>query len=214
MNNTFYHFASPIYVDKHIDFLSSVEEVADEALSAVYGDLNEIFPVEQTTNFANDSRIEDFCVFIGNTAWNFLSHQGYDMSALGITIDTVWAQMHYKHSLMEQHVHPESKLIGFYFLETPKGCSRPMFHDPRPAKVFNFLPESSIETITPASNVINLTPEPGMLIISNSWLPHSFSRHASDEPLKFLHFNLGVSKIPQDETPSANKAQDTFTEII
>jgi hypothetical protein len=30
------------------------------------------------------------------------------------------------------------------------------------------------------------------MIFANSWLMHSFTRHAADTPIKFVHFNLSV----------------------
>jgi hypothetical protein len=71
-----------------------------------------------------------------------------------------------------------------------------MFHDPRGGKVQINLPEAEMTNATPASNIINFAPEPGMMIISNAWLPHSFGRHGSDKPLKFVHFNLSVRHVP------------------
>jgi hypothetical protein len=50
---------------------------------------------------------------------------------------------------------------------------------------------------TPASKMINFTPKPGMMIFANSWLSHSFTRHAADKPIKFVHFNLTVIAQPQ-----------------
>lgn len=198
MNDNFYYFASPVYVGKHPEYLDAANTVAGEALSKLSVDVHEIYPMHHTDNFANDPRLEEFSVFLGNHGWHFLAGQGYNMGAFGVSVETVWAQIHYKHSLMEQHVHGGSQLVGFYFLETPEGSSKPMFHDPRPGKVQSFLPESLPAVATLASNIINFTPEPGMLIISNAWLPHSFGRHASDKPLKFLHFNLGVMLRPPE----------------
>jgi hypothetical protein len=43
-----------------------------------------------------------------------------------------------------------------------------------------------------ASQLINFEPKPGILFFTNAWLAHSFTRHASDKPLKFVHFNLTV----------------------
>jgi hypothetical protein len=45
--------------------------------------------------------------------------------------------------------------------------------------------------------MINFTPKPGMLIFANSWLAHSFTRHAADLPIKFVHFNLSTISVPQ-----------------
>jgi hypothetical protein len=47
---------------------------------------------------------------------------------------------------------------------------------------------------TPASRLINFKPEPGMLIFTNSWLAHSFTRHAAKKPIQFVHFNLAVQQ--------------------
>jgi len=35
-----------------------------------------------------------------------------------------------------------------------------------------------------------------MMIFANSWLAHSFTRHAADLPIKFVHFNLAVIPVP------------------
>jgi len=59
------------------------------------------------------------------------------------------------------------------------------------------LPEQDINMATPASKMINFTPKPGMMIFGNSWLSHSFTRHAADLPIKFVHFNLTVIPAPQ-----------------
>jgi uncharacterized protein (TIGR02466 family) len=115
------------------------------------------------------------------------------MTNVSVMVDAVWTQEHHKHSLMEQHVHGfGTQLVGFFFLETPENCSRAMFHDPRGGKVQINLPEADMSVATPASNTINFAPEPGMMLISNAWLPHSFGRHGSDKPIKFVHFNLSV----------------------
>jgi hypothetical protein len=51
--------------------------------------------------------------------------------------------------------------------------------------------------VTAASKKIEFTPKPGMMIFANSWLMHSFTRHAADLPIKFVHFNLTVIQQPQ-----------------
>jgi hypothetical protein len=94
-------------------------------------------------------------------------------------------------------------MIGFYFLNAPENCSKVLFHDPRAGKVQTNLPERDPSQATFGSNIIHFPPEPGMLMLANSWLPHSFSRHASNEPLMFVHFNLGVQFQPYCPPPAA-----------
>ena len=194
----YHYFPSPVYLTKKPEFLQIVNEVSEESLKKITSDVHEIYPMHNTENYAGDPRLAEFCTYLWQTGWNILQGQGYDMNNFHVMVDTVWTQEHYKHSLMEQHVHGfGAQLVGFYFLETPENCSRAMFHDPRGGKVQINLPEAEISNATPASNIINFAPEPGMMIISNAWLPHSFGRHGSEKPLKFVE-DLHLSKFFQD----------------
>jgi uncharacterized protein (TIGR02466 family) len=190
-----FYFPTVIYTIMKPEFLDVVNEVSEESLKQVRKEtsLHEIYPVYMSDNYFLDPRIQQFSTYVGSTAWNILVGQGYAMNNLVVQFTEMWTQEHYKHSLMEQHAHGYgSQIVGFYFLETPENCSRIIFHDPRPGKTLINLPEIDQYQATYGSNMINLDPKPGMLVFSNSWLPHSFSRHGSDEPIKFVHFNLTV----------------------
>lgn len=195
-----YHFPCPIYAIERPDFLDVVNQVSEEALEAqrkTQG-LNEIYPVIMSSNYFVDSRLAEFTQFVGSTAWNILNEQGYAMQNFLTVFTEMWTQEHHKHSAMDQHVHGfGSQIVGFYFLETPENCSRLVFHDPRSAKVQIDLPEQDTNIATPASKMINFAPKPGTMIFANSWLAHSFTRHAADKPIKFVHFNLTVQQAPQ-----------------
>jgi len=131
--------------------------------------------------------------FVGGTAWNILNEQGYAMQDKVVSFTEMWTQEHHKHSLMDQHIHGYgAQIVGFYFLEAPEGSSRVVFHDPRASKIPIDLPELDVTTASIASKMINFEPKPGMLMFANAWLAHSFTRHAADTPIKFVHFNLTV----------------------
>jgi uncharacterized protein (TIGR02466 family) len=94
---------------------------------------------------------------------------------------------------MEQHVHPYNVVIsGFYFLTAPEGGSVIELHDPRAGTVQASLPIKEQTQVREANNMLHVTPEPGMVIFTNSWLPHSFTRNSSNESVKFIHFNVSV----------------------
>ena len=195
-----YHFPCPIYIIERSDFLDAVNVVSEEALEAAKKaqPLNEIYPVHMTGSYFGDPRMAGFSEFVGATAWNILNEQGYAMQDKAVQFTEMWTQEHHKHSAMDAHVHGfGSQIVGFYFLETPENCSRVVFHDPRSGKVQIDLPEQDMSAATPASKMINFTPKPGMMIFANSWLMHSFTRHAADLPIKFVHFNLTVIQQPQ-----------------
>ena len=200
-----YHFPCPIYIIERPDFLEVVNTVSEEALEAQRKerDLNEIYPLYMTGNYFGDPRMVGFTEFVGATAWNILNEQGYAMQDKAVQFTEMWTQEHHKHSAMDAHVHGYgSQIVGFYFLETPEGGSNVVFHDPRSGKVQIDLPEQDMSIATPASKMINFTPKPGMMIFANSWLMHSFTRHAAEQPIKFVHFNLTVIPAPQATCPA------------
>jgi len=201
---TFNYFPTLIYTVKKPEFLKVVRQVCDENVEKVKKDkkLDEIYPVYMTGNLYDDPRMQDFAAFVGQTAWNILDGQGYNMAGFHTFFSEMWCQQHYKHSAMEQHVHGfGSQIVGFYFTQTPEDGSRVVFHDPRAGKVMTSLPEKNGGEATAASGMINFVPEPGLMIFTNAWLAHSFTRHAAKKPIQFIHFNLGVRQT--DNIPAA-----------
>lgn len=189
------HFPCPIYLIERPDFLEIVSEVSEESLAQQNKErpLDEIYPVIMSNNYFDDPRLNQFAEFVGATAWNILNEQGYAMQDKLVSFTEMWTQEHHKHSLMEQHTHGYgSQIVGFYFLEVPDNSSRVVFHDPRIRKSLIDLPEVDISQATIASKMINFEPKPGLMIFANSWLAHSFTRHAAENPIKFVHFNLTV----------------------
>ena len=196
--NPIFCFPTTVCVVSKPEFLDTVRAVSDEYLSQQSDDLNEIYPVKMSGNFSDDPRLRDFCEYVGSASWQILRNQGSDMNGASTFFSEMWTQEHHKHSLMEQHVHGNgAQLVGFYFLETPENCSKALFYDPRPGKVQVNLPEADIGAITPASNAMGIEAKPGTLIFANAWLPHGFTRHAADEPIRFVHFNVNVEYAPQ-----------------
>lgn len=198
------HFPCPIYLIERPDFLGVVNEVSEEALAQQHKDrkVDDIYPVMMSGNYFADPRLAKFTEFVGATSWNILAEQGYFMQDKVVSFTEMWTQEHHKQSSMEQHTHGYgSQIVGFYFLEVPENSSRVVFHDPRAGKVQIDLPETDMNQVTIASKMINFEPKPGLMIFANAWLAHSFTRHAADKPIKFVHFNLAVQMAPQVACP-------------
>jgi uncharacterized protein (TIGR02466 family) len=207
------HFPCPVYIIDRPDFLDAVNAVSEESLKAQHEQhaVNDIYPLMMSGNFVNDPRVREFAEFVASTAWNILDSQGYAMQHFHTLFESMWTQEHHKQSSMEQHVHGSGiQIVGFYFLEVPEGSSRVVFHDPRPGKVMSELPQKDVTQATPASQMINFEAAPGRLIFSNAWLPHSFTRHAGETPLKFVHFNLAA--VPANRP--AHTCQAPAAEIV
>jgi uncharacterized protein (TIGR02466 family) len=193
-------FPTSIYFIDKPEFLDSARIACEDFLKPQRAreKLNEIYPVYMTENMYADPRVTDLVQFTAQSTWEILNSQGYNMANLTTYFTEFWCQEHYKHSAMDQHVHGNgSQIIGFYFIDVPEGSSLVQFHDPRAAKVQAGLPEATIETITHASNAVLYRAVPGRLMFAPAWLSHSFTRHGSDEPIRFIHFNLSVMPTPQ-----------------
>jgi len=208
-----YHFASALYWVNKPEYLETSKTVADEYLKASEKSypknalIEKLYPVVMSDSFHEDKRIADLANFIGETSWGILSEQGYAMESYELFFMDFWAQEHHMGSSNEEHVHGFGcQMTGFYILEAPEDCSKICIFDPRSAKKQINLYERNINQPTYASLSINFNPKPGNLYFLNAALPHGFSKHASEKPLKFIHFNMGVRFTPPPTT--------TATEII
>jgi uncharacterized protein (TIGR02466 family) len=192
-----FYFSSGVYVTNLPQFLEVTETVANTYIDIQKKNnptLNELAPVIMTSDMSNDENLHDFGITIAGTGYKILESQGYAIDKFEVFFTEMWCQEHYKHSIMEQHVHGnyQQQLVGFYFIDTPENCSLAAIHDPRSGKKQINLPEQDVSQITYASNAVYFKPEPGMLLITNSWLEHSFTRNGSETPMKFIHFGLGI----------------------
>lgn len=189
------HFTSTVYTIEKPEFFAAASAVSDELLevSKKAHSMNEAYPFVMSGSLIGIPEIQGLEQFIAQSAWAILDNQGYRMNDFMTYVSELWVQEHFKYSGMEQHVHSHGVVVcGFYFLKTPEEGCIVEFHDPRPSKVHASLPFKDMTQVTDASNSLFIKPVPGMLIFSNSWLPHSFTRNASDESVKFIHFNVSV----------------------
>jgi len=196
-----HYFASPIYVVKKPEFLEAVRSVSwkyeMESLKCSKDAINLM-----TGTYAHEPELEEFSRYVSQTSWNILQSQGYNMDSLVTFFTEMWTQAHSHMSSMETHIHGHGvQISAFYFLDTPKDSCKLVLHDPRHAKVIINLPEKDATKITMGSHQVVFTPEAGTLIFANAWLPHSFTKNMSQEPMKFVHMNLSVAVAPEAQEP-------------
>lgn len=197
-------FATTIYSTKKQEFLVNLSNIADKLLMDAKASrpINSIYPFVMTDSMLGNERTAAFEQFISECAWAILDNQGYRMSDFTTYVSELWVQEHFKYSGMEQHVHPFGGVIsGFYFLEVPQGSCVIEVHDPRPGKVQASLPFKNQTEVKMSNNALQITPEPGLMVLTNSWLPHSLTRNSSDSSIKFIHFNVATKPIERKNGP-------------
>lgn len=197
-----HYFPSVLYTIDRPEFLDTMTAVSLEYLDAIKKSqqINDVYPVHQTQGFQNDPRVADFVRFIGQTSWDILAGQGYNMAPLHTFISELWCQEHLKFSGQEEHLHGHGNQIsGFYFLDVPDNAPRAAIHDPRPAKKYANLPETDQTQPTYASLSIHFLPKRGQFMFMNSWLPHGFTHNPSDQVFRLVHFNIGILAAPAQQ---------------
>lgn len=216
-----YHFPTAFYSIAKPEFLDTAKFVSKEYLNKAKKEkpkdklMDKLFPVVMSNTFADDERVRDLVMYVAQTSWNILNEQGHDMRNQEVYIMDFWAQEHHMRSANEEHVHGfGAQITGFYVLEAPENCSRISLFDPRPAKRQINLPEANMEQVTYASHAVNYVPQPGTLYFMNTWVPHGFTRHGNEKPLKFIHFNLGSRWIATPPAPDANTEVQTNVEVV
>lgn len=192
---SFLYFPTAIYTDSKPEFLEVARAVVGRHIAKANEERppSDVYPLTMTGLLTEEAELEPLLRYIGQTGWNILAGQGYAMENISLTFSEFWAQEHRKASSMEAHPHGQGvQLAGFYFLDVPTDPEPPraIFHDPRPAKTIIDLPEQDRNAATYASHMINFVPQEGMVMFTNAWLPHAFSRNPCDKPFRFIHFNL------------------------
>lgn len=206
-------FGTPIYTVDMPMFLEPITNLSDKLIKNSGQKPTEDNPLVMSDNFFDKEEAQEFSAFVGQTSWNILSEQGYDMNNTSVYFSEMWTQEHYKNSYMDQHTHRYgSQIVGFYFLKVPDPTPFVIFHDPRVLAYQGALKQKDPLQLTLASNVITYTPKEGTLIFTNSWLAHSFSKNLSKEPFSFVHFNVVAEPSPVE---IVSKVESTYeAEVI
>jgi len=193
-------FTCPVFMMDKPEYLDVARKTSKKFISKrkKESDLNPNYPVYMTESINYDPEMLDFANFVAQAGWDILNSQGYAMDMFGTYFTEMWTQEHHQHSTMEKHIHGNGAVLsGFYFLDVPKDSSRIIFHEPKDSKVITNLPEKDMNQGTHASSIINFVPKEGQLMITNSWLPHSFTKNESKKPITFIHFNIAVQQATQ-----------------
>ena len=151
-----------------------------------------------STPLTVDNDFLDFRNYIGQKSWEYLDHQGYDMTQYKTMFSELWVQEFAKkggghHSA---HIHWNQHVSGFYFLKCSDKTSKPVFHEPRTGARATKLKLKNINGVVGGSELIHFKITPGTLIIFPGFLEHEFSVDHGIEPFRFIHWN--IQAIPKE----------------
>jgi len=179
------YFPSAIYREEHPDWVGYTLQVAQKYYAAAQNGS----VMAQTDHMANDPDLKflvDYLVLASNT---ILREQGYDVDKYELYVSGLWGQDVKCNGSTNVHVHKNSQICGWFFLETPEGGSYPVYHDPRMNKQMIELDYIQSTELTNASTTVHFNNvQPGTILMANSWMQHQLTPNMAQTETKSIHF--------------------------
>ena len=179
------YFPSLIYRDERPDWVGYTLQVVEKYYAAVAS----AGVVDQTDHMANDPDLKflvDYLVLASDT---ILREQGYNVDKYELYVSGLWGQDVKCNGGTNVHVHKNSQICGWFFLETPEKGAYPVYHEPRMNKQMVELDYvQGPELVNASSHVHFNNVKPGTILMSNSWMQHQLTQNNSQEQTKSVHF--------------------------
>jgi uncharacterized protein (TIGR02466 family) len=187
---SYFYFPSVIYREERAEW---VEKTLRHTLN--YYEETESSVVKQTCSMIRDSNLHFLSSYFKDKSVSILKEQGYFTDECEFFIEGMWGQEFAFSGSNIFHVHSNSQISGFYFLETSEGGSYPIFDDPRSGKKMSDLASATNDQVTLATPQIHFNNvKPGTMMFFNSWLPHMITTNQTEDKTKFIHFILSCNK--------------------
>lgn len=199
------YFKSPVYNERIPEWVDNLNKLCDPYIAQSRKDQEENNKKRLTVGYKNDigqtyhsSPLEpdpnfaEFHRYMATKARWVLDDMGYDVEKYNLIYTESWVQEFSLNGAGHHwfHTHSNNHISGFYFLKASDKTSRPMFQDPRTAHVPLKLKEKNSNNVSNANDIINYTPEPGMLMLFPAYLSHAYQVDHGLEPFRFIHINM------------------------
>lgn len=121
----------------------------------------------------------------------FTKDLGFDMKGRRLVLDSLWINVLDPGGHHTAHIHPHGVISGTFYLAVPEGASAIRFEDPRLAMFMNAPPRQHTARQENQS-FVSADPEPGTLLLWESWLRHEVPVNRAKAKRVSLSFNYGL----------------------
>jgi len=113
-----------------------------------------------------------------------------DLGARRLKLDSLWVNLLKPGAGHSGHIHPHSVLSGTVYVRTPPGASALKLEDPR-LPLMMAAPPRLADAPEAERSFVYLQPEPGTVLMWESWLRHEVPANAAKTPRISISFNYG-----------------------
>jgi hypothetical protein len=182
----FAYFPAIVYRDERPDLVEKVLPTCVQYLDQVR---KPEWPMCQSAHLGNDPVLREVVNYLLLSAVDLLRGQGYAVERYDFYVSGLWAQEINRGGGTNVHVHKNSQMCGWFFLETPQGGAYPIYHDSRMNKAMSELDFVQGEEVSNATSSIHFNNMvPGTVLFSNSWMQHQLTGSNAETPTRCIHF--------------------------
>ena len=113
---------------------------------------------------------------------------GFDLGNRPLALDSIWINVLPPGGTHSSHIHPLSVVSGTYYVAVPKGASAIKFEDPRSGLMMAAPPRRK-DAAADLQPFIYEQPEPGTLLLWESWLRHEVPLNTARKERISISFN-------------------------
>lgn len=181
----FEYFPSTVYRDERPDWVAFSEQAAQK----YFADAPSDGPMVQTMDMSGDGNFGFFTEYLLAASESILREQGYAVDRSFLKVSGLWGQDIRAAGGTNVHVHKNSQLCGWFFMQAPEQCAYPIYHDPRFLKQMVELDPQPSAVLTASSAQVHFdNVVPGTVLLSNSWLQHQLVPRGGTGSTRVLHF--------------------------
>ena len=189
---SFAYFPSMVYRAEHPEWVDYTLKVTQKHFDWIVQNSpadQKNWLVTQTAHMAQDQELKFLIDYLLTASGLILREQGYDMDKYELYLSGLWGQDIKCTGSTNVHVHKNSQICGWFFLETPEGGSYPIYHDPRINKQMVELDYVQRPELTNASAQVHFNNvQPGTCLFANSWMQHQLTPNTAKTQTKLIHF--------------------------
>jgi uncharacterized protein (TIGR02466 family) len=112
-----------------------------------------------------------------------------DLAGRKPRLDSLWVNLLKPGGGHSGHIHPHSILSGTFYVEVPEGAGALRFEDPR-LPLFMAAPPRTADAPDACRNFVTITPQPGTLLLWESWLRHEVLPSSAKTDRISISFNF------------------------
>ncbi len=118
----------------------------------------------------------------------FIEDLHFDLGGKEVTLDSLWINILPPGGVHTSHLHPHSIISGTTYVTMPEGASAIKFEDPRHPMMMA-APGRTENAPRPLQPFIYIQPEPGEVLLWESWLRHEVPLNDADDERISVSFN-------------------------